>query len=81
MHCHIFLHKKDNYQKVCEKGQLQEGNRLNIHYISVLIIILFVKKDAAMDRIVVALLLQEVEQKRLLLQKQGWDIQITRCKM
>jgi hypothetical protein len=37
--------------------------------------------EACLCEIVAALLIQEVEQKRVLLQKQGWDIQITRCKM
>ncbi|MBD2122323.1 transposase [Trichocoleus sp. FACHB-262] len=37
--------------------------------------------EACLPEIVVALLLQEVEQKRLLLQKQGWEVQIIRCKI
>ena len=37
--------------------------------------------EACLPEIVVALLLQEVEQKRLLLQKQGWEVQITSCKI
>jgi hypothetical protein len=37
--------------------------------------------EACLGQVVVALLLQEVEQKRRLLQRQGWDIQITRCKI
>lgn len=37
--------------------------------------------EACLGEIVVTLLLQEVEQKRRLLQKQGWEVQITRCKI
>ena len=37
--------------------------------------------EACLGEVVVALLLQEVEQKRLLLQQQGWEIHITRCKI
>jgi hypothetical protein len=37
--------------------------------------------EACLGEVVVALLLEEVEQKRRLLQKQGWEVQITRCKM
>jgi hypothetical protein len=35
--------------------------------------------EACLSEMVVALLLQEVEQKRLLLQPQGWEVKITRC--
>jgi hypothetical protein len=37
--------------------------------------------EACLGEVVVALLLHEVEQKRMLLQQQGWQLQITRCKM
>lgn len=37
--------------------------------------------QACLGEVVVALLLQEVEQKRMLLQQQGWELQITRCKI
>src|SRR6478672_3508 len=37
--------------------------------------------EACLGEVVVALLLQEVEQKRMLLQQQGWEVQITRCKI
>lgn len=37
--------------------------------------------EAYLTEIVVAVLLQEVEQKRRLLQQQGWTVHITRCKI
>jgi hypothetical protein len=37
--------------------------------------------EACLGEVVVAVLLQEVEQKRRLLQQQGWELQITRCKI
>jgi hypothetical protein len=37
--------------------------------------------EACLPEIVVAVLLQEFEHKRRLLQHQGWDIQLTRCKI
>jgi hypothetical protein len=37
--------------------------------------------EACLCEVVVTLLLQEVEQKRLLLQQQGWQVQIRRCKI
>jgi hypothetical protein len=37
--------------------------------------------QACLGEGVVAVLLQEVEQKRMLLQQQGWELQITRCKI
>lgn len=37
--------------------------------------------EACLPETVITLLLQEVEQKRLLLENQGWKVQITRCKM
>ncbi|WP_242024586.1 hypothetical protein [Trichocoleus sp. FACHB-591] len=37
--------------------------------------------EACLSEMAAALLLQEVEQKRLLLQKQGWEVQITGRKL